>query len=439
MFKKKTAAPFKIVSVFVVVILIAFAEACAPAVAPTPNPTMQFETAVAMVRTVTAQAVPLLTPTVAATQTSTREPTATTTRTPTGTATTTRAPTLIGTPTPVRVLSPNCYPMRGIAFSPDGKMLASLAGGASVMDPICPYQVKIWQVQTGELLHTFDIGGGMDVAFSPDGLTLAASSVHFVKVANPPPSCPTCGRIDPGISLVDVASGNELRFFTTAGPGRTETGTELSVAFSPDGKTMASSTNYVAYSGTYPTIVREEFSGIRFWDVLTGQLIRSLRVGGGRLRFSPDGKTLALGGGAEVVFCDVTTGQVVRKVGEPGDDIRSFAFSPDWKILALGSGNYVVKVLDLNTGLVVHTIAGDKRTPMYQVVDVAFSPNGKVLASAGYYDQMVKLWEPSTGRLINTLMAHDRYVQRVSFSPDGSVLASVGDVNIWLWNMTTLQ
>jgi WD40 repeat protein len=129
----------------------------------------------------------------------------------------------------------------------------------------------------------------------------------------------------------------------------------------------------------------------------------------------------------------------VRKVGEPGDDIRSFAFSPDWKILALGSGNYVVKVLDLNTGLVVHTIAGDKRTPMYQVVDVAFSPNGKVLASAGYYDQMVKLWEPSTGRLINTLMAHDRYVQRVSFSPDGSVLASVGDVNIWLWNMTTLQ
>ena len=309
--------------------------------------------------------------------------------------------------------------MQGIAFSPDSKMLASLAGDGRNM----AYEVRTWNLQTGEVLHTFDIGWGWDIAYSPDGKTLATPRDYCVTVATPSPGAPGGCRQETGILLVDVFSGQTLRVFTTAAPGRLEFGSEMSVAFSPDGKTIASvNTNY----------------GARLWDVATGQLIRTFKpdAGGrpGRVGFSPDGRILALvwysTKAGTVVLFDLISGQVLRSFGEPGNEFASFAFSPAGKTLALGGKD--AKLFDLSTGQYLGTFAGDAQG----VVDMSFSPDGKTLASAG---DTVKLGDLGTGRLINTLTGHFKVAQRVSFSPDGKILASVDTGRIFLWDMTTLR
>ncbi|MFN3422895.1 MAG: WD40 repeat domain-containing protein, partial [Armatimonadota bacterium] len=109
--------------------------------------------------------------------------------------------------------------------------------------------------------------------------------------------------------------------------------------------------------------------------------------------------------------------------------VWSVSFSPDGQILASGSYDDTVKLWRVSDGRLLRTLVGHTSG----VSSVSFSPDGQILAS-GSYDKTVKLWRVSDGRLLRTLVGHTDRVWSVSFSPDGQILASGGgDKTIKLW------
>ncbi|MGA9773037.1 MAG: caspase family protein [Blastocatellia bacterium] len=200
-----------------------------------------------------------------------------------------------------------------------------------------------------------------------------------------------------------------------------------SVAFSPDNKILASGS---------------EDTTIKFWDVQTGQELRTLIGHKGSVSsvvFLPDGKTLASGGDDNTIkLWDVATGQELKTLSGHTDYISSVVCSADGRTLASGSGDKTIKLWDVTTGKELKTLKGHSNS----VYTVAFSPDGKMLASGGW-DSTVKLWDIKSGQEIKTLYGHTRYMESVAFSPDGKTLisssSSSDDKTVKLWDVATGQ
>ncbi|KAA6414440.1 MAG: hypothetical protein FRX48_01189 [Lasallia pustulata] len=146
--------------------------------------------------------------------------------------------------------------------------------------------------------------------------------------------------------------------------------------------------------------------------------------------FSPDGKQLASGSHDQTVrIWDAATGATLQTLEGHSNLVNAVAFSPDGKQLASGSYDKTVRIWDAATGATLQTLEGHSRS----VNAVAFSPDGKQLAS-GSYDKTVRIWDAATGATLQTLEGHSGRVYAVAFSPDGKQLASGSDdktVRIW--------
>jgi predicted Ser/Thr protein kinase len=218
--------------------------------------------------------------------------------------------------------------------------------------------------------------------------------------------------------LHTLFNSNQRTFYGHTGP-------VSSVAFSPDGKRLASA----SWDRT-----------VKVWDVGTGQETLTLRGHPGEVycvAFSPDGKRLASGGGdpvnprkpGEVKVWDAVSGQEALTLKGHTGFVYSVAFSRDGQRLASGGLDWTLKVWDAVSGQEALTLKGHTGG----VWSVAFSPDGQRLASASQ-DRTLKVWDAVTGQEALNLKGYTGPVYSVAFSPDGKRLASASDyvmVKVW--------
>jgi WD40 repeat protein/serine/threonine protein kinase len=214
---------------------------------------------------------------------------------------------------------------------------------------------------------------------------------------------------------------------------RGHTGIVSCVAFSPDGKRIA--------SGSWD-------KPVKVWDAVTGQETLTLKGhpnGVLSVAFSPDGARLATSGASEntVKVWDADTGQELLTLRGHTSHVNSVVFSPDGTRLASGSHDQTVKVWDAQTGQEVLTLKGHTD----RVTGVAFSPDGRRLAS-GSNDKTVRVWDVSSstkdrqagGQQTLTLRGHTAGVLCVAFSPDGRHMISGSyDKTARVWDTVTGQ
>ena len=263
-----------------------------------------------------------------------------------------------------------------VALSPDGSILAAggeLAGGGLGV-------VFLWNVSTRSLLHTLtaNVNRVSGVSFSPDGKTLVSSS-------------------SAGLNLWDVVTGTHKQKIVSEDHrvGR--------VAFSPDGETIARWT---------------QWKGVRLWDAKTGTLLHGFnrKIGDTdallSIAFSPDSRTLATGSGVALRIWDVSTGSLLRILSEGRNsrNLHSVSFSPDGRTLVSGDANGNVIFWDANPG--THFLGVPQGIPPRTLIGhrgsvftLAFSPDGSTLASGGW-DKTIRFWDVKTSSLLRTLTKH---------------------------------
>jgi WD40 repeat protein len=199
-------------------------------------------------------------------------------------------------------------------------------------------------------------------------------------------------------------------------------GTYRCASFSPNGRMLA-------LGSEEATISLWEMPEVRERKVLRGH---SKRVRS--LAFSPDGHFLvSTGDEGRAVLWDAVRGVELRTLhAAGGDPVRSAVFSPDGRSVALGELAFTpreILLVDVNTGAVRSRLPGHR----FGINQLAFSPDGRLLASAGV-DRCIKVWDLATGRTLKTLKDDVGYVKSVAFSRDGSWLAFAGnDEKVGRW------
>lgn len=343
-----------------------------------------------------------------------------------------------------------------LAFSPSGQSLASFGlGGAGLL----------WNTRTGES-HSFpipclgeatpsttclELGGGVDlaniltngggVAISPDGQMGAVTGSEGIWIWN----------VETGTQVATLVESPHCPPPPASPPGPCAERVDFTaIAFSPDGKILASS-RCAQYSNGSCSQDR-----ILLWDVSskkpTSQLLANQVGLAVDLTFSPDGKLLASSNeDGTVSLWDIASRNLTGKIftgdvdsqGSPNPEAEDtgvrqeedLAFSPGGKVLASTSSNGAIILWDVASR---KPVGSPLASPGGAVQQLAFSPDGRTLAASSD-DQSIRLWDVTTGSLVNQpLLGHTQSTVYLAFSPDGKMLASIDrGGTIILWNMAT--
>ena len=393
---------------------------------------------------------------------------------------------------PLATLTGHVNGITALAFSPDGTTLASGSTDGAIRfwrpgtgAPLPPHitghiasvraatffqesstlvsvafngEITFWNLKTPQK-YTVHTAGHQDwlatLAFSPDGTKLASVRASGNVIFSPGFNH-ALWSAGSSIRLTDVSTGSELATLT-------DIKTPSHLTFSPDGKTVACSS---------------EGKRIHLWNTETGDELKIPLVARKAdihnmsritaLGFSPDGTTLVSGtdqGGIQT--WNVATGKASAVFAKPTDQenttrILALRFSSDGSLIAAGSYSLIrlrsssdgsliadglyslIRIWDVDTGnklLSVNTAYNteDKRsdTPFGEdPKSLVFSPNGTILVS-GLSSGAIQLWDVTTGDRIATLDGHTQQVETLAFSSDGKTLVSTaadGTTLLWDWS-----
>ncbi|HEX8709177.1 MAG TPA: WD40 repeat domain-containing protein [Pyrinomonadaceae bacterium] len=281
-------------------------------------------------------------------------------------------------------------------------------------------RLKVWDVSTGRVNREYT---GNDnqisaVAFSLDGSRIAA------------------GDRGSKAWVWETATGRLVARFET------KQNDEISeLALAPDGKLLAT----IGEGGCYWTNTCN--TKVKLWDVEAGRLKATLSLPSlenvifSKLAFSPDGKTLATVLEWKAALWDAGSGELRAKLIDPasggsllheaaGDSPREIAFSPNGRVLAvLGFYSGHVKLWDVGSGKLI--ASSRELAPGEAVRSICFSADGRLMAWGGFRKQ-IKIYDLEAGKVVRIFRGDGR-IKSVSFSPDGRLLAASDDSNTHVW------
>jgi WD40 repeat protein len=293
-------------------------------------------------------------------------------------------------PKPLAVLRGPTGHVRAVAFSPDGKLLASVGDDR---------KVRVWDPAAGTALaaHAGQARQMTEVAFAGPGAVAAA------------------GWGDDGsVRLLNARTGK------VAGTVAVAAGGVDSMAVSPDGRWLAASGG-------------GEKARTRVWDMRTGKAVATLAEAGRALAFSPDGRTLAtqdVENTCDIRLWSVPDGNPFGRLRSPTGFVRVAAFSPDGRTLAAGAG-WRPRAWDVQT---------EKEAAAYrcdsEVDAVVFHPDGQRVVTAEELGP-VRLWDLKTGKVVVTYPVRGP----AALSPEGNLLATGSNdrTDLRLWRISRVH
>ncbi len=323
--------------------------------------------------------------------------------------------------------------VESVAFSPDGTILASSSWDHTVR----LWDISEWQLPRPAMLVKIS---GDNQRGTPDselanplivevrdqyGAVFEGATVTFTVTEG---DGKLSGRFTVEKAITDANGRAQSTLMLGDNPGTNTV--EVSVAG------VKVSFNAVGI-GTSSTSITD--GSYQTWSLPDGAIFR---LGKGRIRgsdrsvaYSPDGRSLAVASSIGIYIYDVATYRELALFTGHTSWVESVSFSPDGTMLASGSADRTVKLWDIATRTNIATFEGHTD----RLESVSFSPDGKILAS-GARDNTIKLWNVETGEDIVTLEGHTNHVYSVSFSPDGKILASGSeDDTVRLWDVETRE